>query len=82
MAQLIVRNLEMDVKLGLKQFAARNGWSMEESVRLILRRAVNEEIAQSQKLGSLIAKRFNSRGLKKALPELHGQNISPADFHS
>ena len=80
MAQLIVRNLEMDVKLGLKQFAARHGWSMEEAIRLILRRAVNEEVAQSQKLGSVIAKRFNSKGLKQSLPELRGQPISPVDF--
>ncbi len=80
MAQLIVRNLEMDVKLGLKQFAARHGWSMEEAIRLILRRAVNEEVAQSQKLGSVIAQRFNSKGLKQSLPELRGQAISPVDF--
>jgi plasmid stability protein len=42
MAQVIVRNLEDDVKAVLKRRAKQHGWSMEEEVRQILRRAVND----------------------------------------
>jgi len=45
MAQVIVRNLENEVKLILKQRASQHGWSMEEEIRQILRLAVNEERA-------------------------------------
>jgi plasmid stability protein len=41
MAQVIVRNLEDDVKAVLKRRAKQHGWGMEEEVRQILRRAVN-----------------------------------------
>ena len=38
MAQLIVRNLETEIKILLKERAAKHGWSMEEEVRQILRK--------------------------------------------
>jgi hypothetical protein len=37
MAQVIVRNIEDDVKAGLKTRATQHGWSMEEEIRQILR---------------------------------------------
>lgn len=77
MAQVIVRNIEDDVKAGLKQRASQHGWSMEEEVRQILRRAVNEEAQPRPKLGSRIAARFAGAGLTEPLPELHGQFIDP-----
>jgi plasmid stability protein len=77
MAQVIVRNLEDDVKLALKQRANQHGWSMEEEVRYILRRAVNEETPVTSKLGSRIAARFADIGLAEPLPELRGQPIEP-----
>lgn len=80
MAQVIVRNIEDDVKLGLKQRASRHGWSMEEEVRQILRRAVSEEGRARPKLGSRIAARFAGTGLTEPLPELHGQTIGPMDL--
>jgi hypothetical protein len=40
MAQVIVRDLEEDVKARLKRRAAQHGRSMEEEVRDILRNAV------------------------------------------
>ena len=46
MAQIIVRHIENDLKEALKQNARRHGLSMEEEVRQILRRAVNEEPAK------------------------------------
>ena len=40
MAQLLVRNLDDDVKARLRVLAAEHGRSMEEEVRVILRQAV------------------------------------------
>jgi len=77
MAQVIVRNIEDDVKTSLKQRAIQHGWSMEEEVRQILRRAVSEEAQARPKLGSRIAARFAGAGLTQPLPELHGQTIEP-----
>jgi plasmid stability protein len=77
MAQVIVRNIEDDVKAGLKARAAQHGWSMEEEVRQILRRAVSVEALERPKLGSRIAARFAGAGLTEPLPELHGQTIEP-----
>lgn len=80
MAQVIVRNIEDDVKSGLKQRASQHGWSMEEEVRQILRRAVSEESQVRPKLGSRIAARFAGVGISEPLPELHGQTIDPMGF--
>ncbi len=43
MAQLVVRNLEDEVKKRLQLRAIRHGRSMEEEVRDILRNAVKDE---------------------------------------
>jgi plasmid stability protein len=80
MAQVIVRNIEEDVKAGLKARASEHGWSMEEEVRQILRRAVSVEGRARPKLGSRIAARFADVGLTEPLPELHGQTIAPMGF--
>jgi antitoxin FitA len=80
MAQVIVRNLEEDIKAGLKARAAQHGWSMEEEVRQILRRAVSSEGQERTRLGSRIAARFADVGLTEPLPELHGQAIAPMGF--
>ncbi len=80
MAQFTVRNLEEDVKLRLKQRAARHGASMEEEVRQILRNAVKDENQPAPRLGSRIAARFSGSGLEVDLPELHGQVARPLEF--
>mgnify|MGYP001175563580 CR=1 FL=1 len=80
MAQVIVRNIEDDVKVALKKRASLHGWSMEEEVRYILRRAVNDESAVTGQLGSRIAARFADVGLAEPLPELSGQPIAPMAF--
>ena len=77
MAQIFVRNIEDAVKAGLKARAIQHGWSMEEEVRQILRRAVSEEAQARPRLASRIAARFASAGLTEPLPELHGQTIEP-----
>ena len=80
MAQFTVRNLEEEVKFGLKQRAARHGCSLEEEARRILRTAVQDEIPCREGLGSRIAAHFAQEGLTEDLPELRGQLVRPADF--
>lgn len=80
MAQVIVRNIEEGVKASLKARASEHGWSMEEEVRQILRRAVSMDERVRPKLGSRIAARFAGAGLTEPLPELRGQTIEPMGF--
>ena len=80
MAQVIVRDLEEDVKARLKRRAAQHGRSMEEEVRDILRNAVKEQNQRLPKLGSRIVARFAKTGLHTDLPELRGQSAQGAKF--
>jgi len=64
MAQILVRNLEDDVKARLRVLAAEHGRSMEEEVRVILRQAVSGSPNPRRGLGSEIAARFNESGLQ------------------
>jgi plasmid stability protein len=78
MAQLIVRNLEDEVKVRLQLRARRHGRSTEEEVREILRNAVRNEGAQRRPLGSRLRERFARLGLDDDLPELRGEIAQPA----
>jgi plasmid stability protein len=80
MAQFIVRNLEEDVKARLKRRAARNGRSMEEEARHILRNAVRSENQPAPRLGSRIAARFAQATFPGELPELRGQSPRAPDL--
>ena len=80
MAQVVVRQLDEDVKARLKRRAERHGRSMEEEVREILRNAARDEGRSVTKLGSRIAARFRKEGLQSELPELRGQRPRPADL--
>jgi plasmid stability protein len=80
MAQVIVRQLEEDVKARLRRRAERHGRSMEEEVREILRNAAREEGRPVARLGSSMAARFRGTGLDADLPELRGQPPRPADL--
>lgn len=73
MAQVIVRNLEDDIKAALRERAREHGRSMEEEIRDILRRAVYTPRQTGAGLGSRIAARFAGCGLDAALPELRGE---------
>ena len=79
MAQVVVRNIEDDVKARLKLLATRHGWSMEEEIRQILRKAVAEQGQALVKLGSRMAARFAGVGLSGDLPQLQGQAAVPMD---
>jgi antitoxin FitA len=80
MAQVIVRDLEDEVKARLKRRAQRHGRSMEDEVRHILRDAVKAENRAVQKLGSRMAARFAGIGLHDELPQLRGQRVRPPSF--
>ena len=80
MAQVVVRDIEEDVKLRLKRLAERHGRSMEEEIRHILRNAAKDSGRPIAKIGSRIAARFSGKGLKSDLPELRGQAAKPTDL--
>lgn len=80
MAQLLVRNLEDDVKARLQRRARQHGRSTEEEVREILRNAIKDEGAPRTPLGSRLRARFAGMGLDDDLPELRGEIAQPATF--
>jgi len=82
MAQVIVRNLEDEVKSRLARRARRHGRSMEEELRHILRNALREERRPALRLGSRIAARFAKAGLDTDLPELRGAAPRAPDLAS
>ena len=80
MAQLVVRNIEVEVKLRLQRRARRHHRSMEEEVRDILRDATLGAAAPAGGLGTEIAGVFSKIGLEAEIPELRGHMIKPARF--
>ena len=80
MAQILVRNINEDIKERLRKRAAKHGTSMEAEVRAILANALKQEKSTTGSLGNVIAARFSTIGLDAPLPELHGETISPVDF--
>jgi antitoxin FitA len=81
MAQLIVRDLEDDVKTRLQRRATRHGRSLEAEVRDILRNAAKDESAPQGALGSRIASRFAALDLKEGeLLAFPSQRLEPMSF--
>ncbi len=80
MGQLIVRDLEDQVKAKLKRRAQRHGRSMEEEARAILRDAVKSEGVSTVGLGTRISARFAGLGLDTDIKELRGFEVRPATF--
>jgi antitoxin FitA len=81
MAQLIVRDLEDDVKTCLQKRANRHGRSLEAEVRDILRNAVKDESTQRSALGTRIASRFAALHLKEGeLASLPWRKLEPMSF--
>ena len=69
MAQIIVRNLDDNVKDLLAMNAKLNGHSMEEEVRQIIKKAVENK---EDGLGTQIANRFKDIGLDFEIEEQKG----------
>jgi antitoxin FitA len=81
MAQLIVRDLENDIKARLKRRAERHGRSLEAEVRDILRDAVKNDSTDGPGLGTRIASRFARLRLKEdELQALPRRTLKPTDF--
>jgi antitoxin FitA len=80
MAQLVVRNLDDDVKARLQERARRHGHSTEEEVREILRHAVRGEGRARPGFGTRFAAHFAGLGLEEDIPELRGHPAKPADL--
>ena len=80
MAQLVVRNLEEDVKTRLCLRANRHGRSMEEEVRDILRSAVLQDDGPAVPLGTRLGARFAGIGLDRDIEDLRGAEGRPATF--
>jgi plasmid stability protein len=80
MAQLVVRNLEEDVKARLRQRAAAHGCSLEAEVRAILREAVLRPPRPEGGLGTEIVALFRGLGLDHDIPEMRGNAARPAIF--
>ena len=82
MAQLIVRDIEDEVKAKLQRRAKRHGRSMEEEVREILRDATKAETTSGKGLGMEIASLFRDIGLRddEEIREFHDLHIEPAKF--
>lgn len=82
MAQLLVRNLDDDVKARLQRRARQHGHSTEEEVRNILRDAVKDDGKSKSGLGTRIAALFEETGIGKdeEIPEQRGHPARPADL--
>lgn len=81
MAQLVVRNLEDQVKERLRRRARLNGRSMEEEARDILRTAlVAKKRPIEEGAGTQLAKRFAGLGMDFDIPELRGYKVRPIKF--
>jgi plasmid stability protein len=84
MAQILVRNLEEQVKGRLQHRAKRHGRSMEEEAREILRNALREEETPTRGLGSEIVALFSGSGvyLDEPIQEIRGMRMEIPDFES
>jgi plasmid stability protein len=81
MAQLLVRNIENGVKARLQRRAKRNGRSMEEEIRDILRAAVHKDENKSEfGLGTELAALFPKDGPDFVIEEFKGDDIEPLTF--
>ena len=84
MAQILVRNLEDQVKGRLQHRAKRHGRSMEEEAREILRNALKEEEAPRSGLGSEMVALFSGQGIGlkegEEIPEIRGMRMQIPKF--
>jgi plasmid stability protein len=78
-AQILIRQLDDDLKAKLQRRAREHGRSTEEEVREILRNAVRDQDRAPAALGTRIAKRFSKIGLEEDIAELRG-GVRPAEF--
>ena len=80
MAQLLIRNLDDDVKAKLRDRARMHGRSTEEEVREILRNSVRNEAQPSEPLGKRLRALFRGISIDGEIPEWRGQPAPPAEL--
>ena len=84
MAQILVRNLDEQLKGRLQRRAKRHGQSMEAEARDILRTALLENEAPQRKLGSEIVALFSGQGIGledgEEIHEWRGFPLEPISF--
>jgi plasmid stability protein len=80
MAQLLVRQLDDEVKEKLQRRARSHGRSTEEEVREILSNAVRSEGGTPVGLGTRLAAIFHGVGIDEEIPELRGHPFEPIEF--
>ncbi|MGE0500885.1 MAG: plasmid stabilization protein [Rhizobiaceae bacterium] len=81
MAQLLIRNIDEDVKENLRKRARRHGTSMESYARDILRAELLRPENEVYGLGTRIAELFkNIPDNDDPLPELPDDPLRPAKF--
>ncbi len=82
MAQILVRNLEEQTKARLQRRAKRNGRSMEEEAREILRSSVREKVKPGAGFGTASVALFSGQGitLDKPIEEIRDFRMEIPDF--
>ena len=80
MSSITVPNLDDSVKASLRQRAARQGWSMEQEVREILRHSVQEQQPKAMSFADRVKQRFQGLDADD-LPIAPRQTVrTPPDF--
>jgi plasmid stability protein len=84
MAQILVRNLEDQLKVRLQRRAKRHGHSMEAEAREILRNALKEERAPAVGFGTASVALFSGQGIGlkegEEIREWRGFPLEPIRF--
>jgi len=81
MSQLIISNLDADLRDRLRHRAEQHGHSLEEEIRVILRGVLaQEEPDEKAGLGTRISRRFADIGFDGDVEEFRGQHVEPARF--
>jgi len=80
MAQLLIRNIENDVKERLRQRARERGRSMEDEAREILRAGVMAEPRKDEGAGTRLARYFAKSGFDLEIPEMRGDEARSVTF--
>jgi plasmid stability protein len=84
MAQILVRNVEDTLKARLQKRAKRNGHSMEEEAREILRNALREDGAPAVGFGAASVALFSGQGIGleegEEIHEWRGFPLEPISF--
>lgn len=82
MAQILIRQLDDDLKARLRRRARRHGHNTEQEVREILVKAVRQRAAISHAAGSRITASLAGIDLEGEISEPRGQLAPPAPFET